>query len=121
MKKKNLDIGFKIWLDSNGMAFGAGHYKLLKNIESTSSLSKAALSLKMSYRQAWGMIKDSEEKLGFTLIERQVGGAYGGYSVLTPEGKEFLTWYEELYSDINKAVEKIYANNIGMLFKDKKK
>jgi molybdate transport system regulatory protein len=121
MNKKNIKLGYKIWLENNGMAFGTGHYDLLKIVDISSSLSQAALNLKMSYRQAWGMIKESEERLGFQLIERQVGGASGGYSILTPEGKEFLFWYEKLYLEISKTIENIYSKNIDKLFKDKKK
>ncbi len=121
MKNKKLEIGYKIWLDNDGMAFGTGHYLLLKNVQMTSSLSQAALSLRMSYRQAWGMIRDSEKKLGFTLIERQVGGAYGGYSILTPEGERFLFWFEVLHMDISKAIENIYSKSYEKFTKEKKK
>jgi molybdate transport system regulatory protein len=117
MSKKNIKIGYKIWLEKNGMAFGTGHYMLLKNIEITSSLSQAAISLSMSYRQAWGMIRESEKNLGFALIERQVGGASGGYSILTPEGKELLFWYEGLYLDISKAIEKLYSSSYDKFVK----
>jgi molybdate transport system regulatory protein len=121
MSKKNIEIGYKIWLEKNGMAFGSGHYQLLKIVDVSSSLSQAALSMRMSYRQAWGMIRDSEEKLGFALIERQVGGASGGHSILTPEGKEFLFWYEKLYMEISKAVEKIYSGSYEKYIKSSTK
>lgn len=119
MIRKKLDIGYKIWLEKDGMAFGLGPYYLLKNIQITSSLSQAALELRMSYRQAWGLIKECEERLGFDLIERQAGGASGGYSVLTPEGEKFLFWFAGLHDEISKAIEKIYSEKYEKLFKDK--
>jgi molybdate transport system regulatory protein len=120
MTKKKFDIGYKIWIEKGGMAFGLGPYYLLKNIQITSSLSKAALDLRMSYRQAWGLIKECEERLGFDLIERQAGGASGGYSVLTPEGEKLIFWYAGLHDEISKAIEKIYSEKYDKLFKDKK-
>ncbi|MBN2403607.1 MAG: LysR family transcriptional regulator [Spirochaetes bacterium] len=115
MIKKNFDIGYKIWLDKDGMAFGLGPYYLLKNIQVSSSLSKAALDLRMSYRQAWGLIKECETKLGFDLIERQAGGASGGYSLLTPEGEKFLFWFEGLHDEIAKTIEKIFQKKLEKL------
>ena len=117
MSKMKFDIGFKIWIrKKDEIAFGSGPYYLLKNIQSSSSLSKAALKLKMSYRQAWGKIKECEKMLGFDLIERQAGGASGGYSLLTPKGEKFLQWYEELNKEVSDVVEKIYAKKYPSLF-----
>jgi molybdate transport system regulatory protein len=115
MVKKNFDIGYKIWLENDGMAFGLGPYYLLKNIQLTSSLSRAALELRMSYRQAWGLIKECEKRLGFDLIERQAGGASGGYSLLTAEGEKLLFWFEGLHDEIAKSVDKIFEKRLEKL------
>ncbi|MFH0976274.1 MAG: LysR family transcriptional regulator [Spirochaetota bacterium] len=121
MNDLKIDIGYKIWIKNKGNAFGKGPYTLLKNIESMGSLSQAAAAIKMSYRGAWGLIKTCEERLGFTLIERQVGGSSGGYSRLTSDGMEFIRWYESLNKEVSDAVEKIFNKKLNKLFKDKKK
>ncbi|MFZ5651274.1 MAG: LysR family transcriptional regulator, partial [Bacillota bacterium] len=41
--------------------------------EKHGSLTSAARELKMSYSQAYNLIKNIEEKLGFTLITSQTG------------------------------------------------
>ena len=117
MTRKKFDIGYKLWIrKKDEISFGSGPYYLLKNIQSTSSLSKAALELKMSYRQAWGKIKECEKLLGFDLIERQAGGSSGGYSLLTPKGEKFLQWYEELNKEVSSIVDKIYAEKYNSFF-----
>jgi molybdate transport system regulatory protein len=116
MKLKKLNIGYKIWIEKDGLIFGLGPFYLLKNIQITSSLRKAAIDMRMSYRQAWGIIKSCEEKLGFDLLERQVGGAGGGYSLLTTEGEKFLYWFEQLHNEISKSIEEIFSKNYNKYY-----
>jgi molybdate transport system regulatory protein len=108
-----LEIAYKVWLDNNGKAFGEGPYKILKQIEKAGSLHQAALDLKISYRKAWLMIRNAEDKLGFAFLERKVGGIAGGGSQLTLAGKTFLKKYEEFRKDIEKILEKTYQKHFG--------
>lgn len=48
-----------------------------------------------------GYIKAMEERLNMRLIERQVGGKYGGGAVLSEDARTFLNKYEALESGIN--------------------
>ena len=86
MAPRKMKVAYRVWLVSDGKAFGMGPYELLKGIEKTGSLRQSAMKMGMSYRQAWGLLRECERKLGFTLIERRVGGASGGYSKITMEG-----------------------------------
>ena len=47
----------------------------------------------LSYRRAWGKIKEIEHNLGVPLVRSEVGGLGGGRTKLTPEGEEFLARY----------------------------
>jgi len=44
---------------------------VLKSIEKTGSLNQGALEMGMSYRKAWNVLRDIEDRLGFALIERK--------------------------------------------------
>ena len=68
---------------------------------------QAADKLGISYRKAWGMIKETEEKLGFCLTEKHRGGQHGGNSVLTKEGKEMIEAYKDLLVEFDEAIYQI--------------
>jgi len=109
-----MKIAYKIWLDNNGKAFGRGPNELLKRVEATNSLRQAAAQMAMSYSKAWKLINDMEDKLGFPLLERTVGGLVGGGSKITPRAKELAKRYDNLEKDIQKAMVKIYQKHLGV-------
>jgi molybdate transport system regulatory protein len=104
---------YKVWLDSNGKAFGEGPYELLRRVEQTQSLHQAANQMGMAYSKAWNLIGAMEEKLGFRLIERKVGGHSGGGSHVTPKAKDLMNHYEGFRKDVDKALKKIYQRHFG--------
>jgi molybdate transport system regulatory protein len=106
-----MKVGYKVWIDNNGKAFGEGPYQVLKRIEETGSLHKAAMDLNMSYRKAWLMLQAIEARLGFALLERKVGGVSGGGSNITPEGKKFLKSYEGFREDVRQTLEKTFKKH----------
>jgi len=88
-----------LWIEKGGETLlGLGRAQLLERIEQFGSLKKAAESLGMSYRAAWGKIKQSEKALGFQLLDKESGNK-GGYS-LTVFGKcladAYRTWFDEV-------------------------
>lgn len=92
-------IHSKLWLEHNGeMLLGVGRTELLRRIGELGSLKKAAESLGMSYRAAWGRIKRTEAAMGIPLVE-DTGVRREGYR-LTPEGQHivdaFLRWQEDV-------------------------
>ncbi|MBN1635133.1 MAG: LysR family transcriptional regulator [Deltaproteobacteria bacterium] len=94
-----MNIGYKIWLEKEGKAvFGMGIYKLLCLVDETGSLHKAALDLKMSYRAAWGKVRDYEDRMGIGLLEKGRHGRIGAQ--LTPEGKVVLKQFQHLMRDM---------------------
>lgn len=104
---------YKIWLDHHGKAFGEGPYKLLKRVEKTTSLHKAAQGMGMSYSKAWKLIQTMEKRLGFSLLDKKIGGRSGGGSEVTPKGKELMKRYERFEKEVRNAIEKAYQKYFG--------
>ena len=120
MSRSKMRVGYKIWLSNNGKAFGEGPYLLLQGIAKTGSLRQAAIEMGMSYRKAWGILKECEKKLGFTLIERKVGGSSGGYSKITPSGHELMKHYGQFCDDIKKSIDNAFHKNLETFVKGQK-
>lgn len=92
-------IHVKIWLEHEGtILLGVGRAQLLQRVHTLGSLKKAAESMNMSYRAAWGRIKRTEAALGIALVEAS-GTRRGGYS-LTPAAMQmveaFLQWHSRV-------------------------
>lgn len=77
---------------------GQGRIELLRRMAELGSLKKAAESMNMSYRLAWGRLKKMEEALGRPLVESS-DNRRGGYR-LTPAGvelvRDFLQWEDKV-------------------------
>ena len=106
-----MKVAYKVWLDNDGKAFGEGPYQLLKRIDERGSLHQAAMDMKMSYRKAWRTLHAIEGKLGFALLDRQVGGVSGGGSQITDAGRELMKNYEGFRNDVREALESIYKRH----------
>jgi len=84
-----MKISYRLWIEKDGMpVFGRGVQTLLELIEKTGSLHKAAEELEMSYRAAWGRIREYEKRLGITLVEKGRQGRTG--AKLTSDGKRLM-------------------------------
>ncbi|HOE03797.1 MAG TPA: LysR family transcriptional regulator [Bacteroidales bacterium] len=110
---QNLSFRYKIWLEnSDGEGIlGDGKYRLLKAVEETGSLKLAIEQLGLSYRKTWDNLERIEQQLGFDLLQRQRGGAAGGRSGLTDEGKRLLEIFEAFYRDF----DPIFKEHLALL------
>jgi len=98
-----MKIKSKIWLEKrNGLVFGEGKSELLKAIDGTGSISKAAKKMGISFRHGWGYITAIEKRIGFKLIERKKGGRYGGGSSLTPKGRALIKKFDKLKTKVDR-------------------
>jgi molybdate transport repressor ModE-like protein len=104
---------YKIWLDYRGRAFGDGPARLLSGVEQWGSLRKAAQELGMSYNKAWRILHAAEERLGFALLDRSVGGSLGGGSNLTPEARDLVTRYRAVAAEAAEALEKVFQRHFS--------
>lgn len=90
-------IKSRIWIEADGhILLGEGRVRLLKAIEATGSLSKAAKSLKMSYKKAWSLIDAVNSRAEKPVINTSVGGKSGGGTELTPYGKSLINTFETI-------------------------
>lgn len=106
-----LEVKSKVWLESKGkLVLGDGRFRILKAIEQTGSINKAAKKLKMSFRHAWSYIDSSEKFLGIKLIEREKSGKYGGGSRLTPQAKILVQKLEKLNREVKDFTDKKFRS-----------
>ena len=90
-----MKLNYKIWIEKEGKkVFGDGPLDILHRVERAGSLRQAAEEINMSYSQAWNLIKGLEERLGFKLLERKVGGENGGGSQLTEQARDLMMKFE---------------------------
>jgi molybdate transport system regulatory protein len=108
-----MKIAYKIWLENNGKAFGEGPFQLLGMVVKKGSLLQAAKSLGMSYQKAWVIIRMCEERLGFALLERRIGGIAGGGSQVTEAGQEFLENYGRFRQEAEKTLNATFQKYFG--------
>lgn len=87
----------RLWIEVDDKVFlGEGRVRLLKAILKTGSLSKAAKSLGMSYKKAWGLIESINKSSKTPVVETSTGGKGGGGSVLTLFGKNLISVFDEI-------------------------
>jgi molybdate transport system regulatory protein len=103
----------KLWLDYDGRAFGDGPARLLSGVERSGSLRKAAQELGMSYNKAWRILHAAEERLGFALLDRSVGGNLGGGSHLTAEARDLVGRYEAAAAEAEDALDEIFRRHFA--------
>ncbi|WP_051822681.1 winged helix-turn-helix domain-containing protein [Desulfonatronum thiodismutans] len=96
--QKNMPPSMRLhlWLENDrGALIGLGRAMLLVRIRECGSLRRAADKLGISYRAAWGKIRQAQEYLGKDLVRKE-GKGY----VLTDFGEHladgFLKWHDEV-------------------------
>jgi molybdate transport system regulatory protein len=96
----------RIWIESDeGVFIGYGRIELLKKIKELGSITKAAKSMRMSYRHAWEQIDSMSRQSGKILVVRQTGGQGGGGSVLTEYGERIIAQFEKVERDFNRFIK----------------
>ena len=89
-----LSFRAKGWLEKDGkVVAGGGKIQLLEYVQSEGSISSAAKAMNMSYRHAWGIVKDMEKAAGGKLVESSRGGSSGGKTGLTALGMKLIKEY----------------------------
>ncbi len=112
-----MKVAYKVWIDHHGKAFGDGPYEILKGVEKTRSLHKVADQMGMSYSKAWKLIRIIEQRLGFPLLVRRVGGKSGGGSQITPQAEELMLCYGRFRKAAKVALERVYQKQFSSLRK----
>ena len=106
----NVLLNYKLWLSSmSGEGIISEEvYALLLGIRDKGSLKAAAGDAGISYRKAWGDLKQAESLLGYDLTDKTRGGKDGGQSKLTPAARKLLEAYTALQKKLDVAVEEAF-------------
>ena len=100
----------KVWFEADGrLLLSDFRVGLLEQVEETGSLAAAAAQLGLSYRRAWGKIKELEVNLGTALVASTAGGKRGGATRLTPAGRRLVRCYRAFRSRAERAVAEAFA------------
>jgi molybdate transport system regulatory protein len=101
----------KLWIEKDGkLVLSDYRVRLLALIDETGSLAEAAARMRLSYRRAWGKVREIEQNLGTRLVESSAGGAHGGGSSLTPDGKRLVALYERFQQAVEQDLSKDFAH-----------
>ena len=90
-------IKSRIWIECNEhVLLGEGRVQLLKAIEETGSLSKAAKTLNLSYKKGWGLLDSINKSAKKPVTINSIGGKGGGGAELTEYGKSLISAFDEI-------------------------
>jgi molybdate transport system regulatory protein len=102
----------RVWVTfGDDLKFGDGRAQLLQLIDERGSLKQAAAALEMSYRNAWGYLRELEGAAGFKFVERAPGGGPGSGMRLTRAGKQFLGRYQKFRSGLDGAMKRHFERS----------
>jgi len=102
---------FKVWVTFGDLKFGDGRAQLLEMIDEHGSLRKAAETFEMSYRNAWGYLRELERAAGFKFVERVAGGGPQSGMRLTDKGRLFLARYRKFRSGLDETVTRQFERS----------
>jgi len=104
----------KLWLEKDGgVALSGYRVRLLSHIAETGSLAEAARRMGLSYRRAWGKVKEMEANLGVRLVRSEAGGPGGGGTRLTPEGERLVALYRRFEVAAERDVRRRFSEIFG--------
>ena len=107
-RPKGLGVKAKFQLTLGaGTLFGDGKAQLLDEVERLGSLRQAAASMDMSYRHAWGLLRELEQAAGFAFVEPAGTGRGAGLRLSDP-GRRFLAAYRDFRRPLDALVEKSF-------------
>jgi molybdate transport repressor ModE-like protein len=104
-RPRSLGVKAKFWLTLGPRTlFGDGKADLLEAVDRLGSLRSAAQSMDMSYRHAWGLLRELDLAAGFAFLEHSATGPRSRLR-LTNEGRQFITAYRRFRAPLAKMVE----------------
>lgn len=104
----------KVWLERGGrIVFSDYRARLLEHIVESGSLAEAAQQMGLSYRRAWGKVREMEQNLGVALVRGHPGGRGGGRTELTPTGQRLLELYRRFREAAAGELEREFAAIFG--------
>ncbi len=89
---------------------------LLRLVDETSSVRTACQRMQMSYSNGWNVIRALESQLNYPLVRRSQGGAGGGSSSLTEDGRKLLERYDAYSAALREYAAAHFDEYFGGLF-----
>ena len=100
----------KFWVEKDGrIVLSDYRVRLLRHIDETGSLAEAAELMQLSYRRAWGKVREIEQNMGLKLVESAAGGAGGGGSRLTADGRRLVDLYERFRGSLEQDMSREFT------------
>lgn len=91
-----MDFSGRFWINKDGKSLlGDGKIALLRHIESSGSILKAAKAMQMSYKAAWDDVQSMNSANGEPLVMNGSGKRSG--STLSPKAYELLNYFEAIH------------------------
>ncbi|MCC6381066.1 MAG: LysR family transcriptional regulator [Dehalococcoidia bacterium] len=104
----------KLWLERDGrLVMSDYRVRLLELVAETGSLAQAATVMGLSYRRAWGKLKEIEANIGLELVHSAVGGAGGGHTGLTPAGHALVAAYRRFQARLAEDLARAFAEELA--------
>jgi molybdate transport system regulatory protein len=102
---------FNLWIEiEDEVVLSRWRIRLLKAIVSTGSISSAAEMMDVPYRRAWERINEMECRLGYKLLETEVGGIGGGGAILTKEAEDLIERFDHFESGLDEEIKERFVN-----------
>jgi molybdate transport system regulatory protein len=108
-------LSIRIEFETSGGSMGPTLALLLDRVRECGSIRKAAASLGMGYRNAWGLIQGLQKTFKAEIVATATGGAAGGGSKLTSLGAELLASYRSIEERAGFAVQADMNRLNGMI------
>jgi molybdate transport system regulatory protein len=89
MEQVHVSLIVRVDLGAHGR-LGPGKMLLLERIATSGSISAAARTMNMSYRQAWDLVDQLNRAFAEPVVSSQTGGRSGGGAALTPFGRALV-------------------------------
>jgi len=99
----------------NDIALGPGKVDLIKHIQNSGSILRAARAMNMSYMRAWKLLKTMENCFKRPLVRKSRGGRGGGNAQLTEAGQKALALYEKMENECLNAATKTWETLVREL------
>ena len=106
--EKGFWANVEISIGKGDIVFSPESVQFLEMIDHCGSIQSACSCMHMSYSKGWKMLNSMEANLGFRLVERQNGGAGGGGTTLTEEGKKYVEAYQLYRHNVLKYAEESF-------------
>ncbi len=107
-EKKEIRVQTRVRLVVEEPCWGRGTRMMMQGVEETGSVRDACRQTGISYSKGRKIIARAERGFGSVLVESHQGGAGGGLSRLTEEGRRRKALYEELEREVQAFAERKY-------------